>query len=187
MKQKFGGRKSSTSDRNEQPAPSSQQASASASNRSQQPARSSLSSSQPANAHPKSGFGREKPSQPALNEQNLTQFYAEPLPGLKDVPNADKQNLFVRKLHLCSFNFDFTDGSKHVREKEMKRQTLVELLDYVSTETGKFTETVSEDVMFMISSNLFRALPPTKQSEVDNLDPEEEEPSFEPSWPHIQV
>lgn len=34
--------------------------------------------------------------------------------------------------------------SASVREKEMKRQTLLELVDYVNTGTGKFTELVSE-------------------------------------------
>ena len=34
--------------------------------------------------------------------------------------------------------------SANVREKEMKRQTLLELVDYVNTGTGKFTELVSE-------------------------------------------
>ena len=32
--------------------------------------------------------------------------------------------------------------TKSVREKEMKRQTLLELVDYVNTGTGKFTEPV---------------------------------------------
>ena len=32
--------------------------------------------------------------------------------------------------------------TKNVREKEMKRQTLLELVDYVNTGTGKFTEPV---------------------------------------------
>jgi hypothetical protein len=34
--------------------------------------------------------------------------------------------------------------SANVREKEMKRQTVLELVDYVNTGTGKFTELVSE-------------------------------------------
>lgn len=33
---------------------------------------------------------------------------AEPLPLLRDVPPHEKQALFVRKLHLCAFSFDFT-------------------------------------------------------------------------------
>ena len=58
------------------------------------------------------------------------------------MPPADKQLLFVRKLHLCAFTFDFTNPTAHVREKEIKRQTLLELVDYVNSGTGKFTEQV---------------------------------------------
>ena len=67
---------------------------------------------------------------------------AEPLPLLRDVPLAEKQALFARKLHLCAFSFDFTDPGAHVREKEVKRQTLLELVDYVNSGSGKFTEQV---------------------------------------------
>jgi hypothetical protein len=77
---------------------------------------------------------------------------AEPLPALRDVPSTEKQALFVRKLHLCAFSFDFTDPAAHVREKEVKRQTLLELVDYVNSGSGKFTEAVR------------RALPPAQAS-----------------------
>jgi hypothetical protein len=103
------------------------------------------------------------------------------------VPPAEKQLLFVQKLHLCSFTFDFTDPTKHVREKEIKRQTLLELVDYANSGQGKFTEAVSEDIIFMLSQNLFRTLPPSRSHDVDNFDPEEEEPTLEPAWPHLQV
>ena len=185
MKQKFGGKKSTSSERAERHDPPS------ATPPARQGAAGQSTSSRPVNSGLNSAVrafssGREKPAQPALTPANLTLFYGEALPAFKDVPNAEKQNLFVKKLHLCAFTFDFTDGSKDVREKEVKRQTLVELLDFVSTEAGKFTESVSDDVMFMISSNLFRALP-TKQNEHDTLDPDEEEASFEPAWLHLQA
>jgi hypothetical protein len=46
---------------------------------------------------------------------------------------------------------------------------------------------VSEDIIFMLSQNLFRTLPPSRSHDVDNFDPEEEEPTLEPAWPHLQV
>lgn len=67
---------------------------------------------------------------------------AEPLPLLRDVAPGEKQALFVRKLHICAFSFDFTDPTAHVREKEVKRQTLLELVDYVNSGSGKFNEQV---------------------------------------------
>ena len=131
--------------------------------------------------------GREKPGLPALSEEGCRAIYAEPLPTFRDVPAAEKQLLFVRKLHLCAYTFDFTDQARNVREKEIKRQTLLELVDYVNQGAGKFTESVAEDIVFMLSNNLFRALPPTKSHDQDNLDPDEEEPALEPAWPHLQV
>eukprot|EP00879_Flechtneria_rotunda_P004435 GHRR01004686.1.p1 GENE.GHRR01004686.1~~GHRR01004686.1.p1 ORF type:complete len:326 (+),score=70.94 GHRR01004686.1:182-1159(+) len=130
---------------------------------------------------------KEKPSLPVLNEQNLQHYYSESLPSFRDVPPSEKQLLFVQKLHLCSFTFDFTDPTKHIREKEIKRQTLLELVEYANSGQGKFTEAVSEDIIFMLSQNLFRTLPPTRSHDVDNFDPEEEEPTLEPAWPHLQI
>jgi serine/threonine-protein phosphatase 2A regulatory subunit B' len=133
------------------------------------------------------GGAREKPGLPVLTEASMRSYFAEPLPSFRDVPPAEKQLLFVQKLHLCSFSFDFSDPSKTVREKELKRQTLLELVDYANSGQGKFTEAVSEDIVFMLSQNLFRTLPPSRSHDVDNFDPEEEEPLLEPAWPHLQV
>lgn len=36
--------------------------------------------------------------------------------------------------------FDFTDPTKDVKEKEIKRQTLLKLVEYVAYGPGKFTE-----------------------------------------------
>lgn len=113
----------------------------------------------------------------------------EPLPSFRDVPSAERQTLFIRKLNLCCYTFDFTDPSKNVKEKEIKRQTLLELVDYVTSGTGKFTESVFEDITKMLVINLFRTLPPSSHENTgsDNFDPEEEEPSMEPAWPHLQI
>ena len=67
---------------------------------------------------------------------------ADPLPLLRDASASERHTLSARKLHLCAFSFDFTDPTAHVREKEMKRQTLLELVDYVNSGSGKFTEAV---------------------------------------------
>lgn len=131
---------------------------------------------------------REKIPQPSLDPPSAQQYYADTLPSFRDVPNSEKQALFIKKLHVCAFTFDFTDQSKSVREKEVKRQTLLELADYINQKDGaKFTDSVAEDVIFMLNNNLFRALPATKSHDQDNTDPDEEEPTLEPAWPHLQV
>ena len=47
----------------------------------------------------------------------------EPLVPFKDVPNAEKMNLFVSKVSLCCVTFDFTDPNKNTVEKDVKGQT----------------------------------------------------------------
>jgi serine/threonine-protein phosphatase 2A regulatory subunit B' len=113
----------------------------------------------------------------------------EALPSFRDVPTSDRQGLFVRKLALCCQTFDFTDPTKNVKEKEIKRQTLLELVDYVTSGSGKFTEAVFEDITRMLAANLFRTLPPSSHENTgsEGFDPEEEEPTMEPAWPHLQI
>ncbi|KAM7278207.1 hypothetical protein ACFE04_005341 [Oxalis oulophora] len=113
----------------------------------------------------------------------------EALPSFKDVPNSDKQNLFIRKLNMCCVIFDFTDPTKNLKEKDIKRQTLVELVDYVSSANGKFNEIVMQEMVKMISINLFRTLtsPPRENKSLEGFDLEEDEPSMDPTWPHLQV
>ena len=65
---------------------------------------------------PQSVVSRDKPALPVLTPENAATVYAEPLPSFRDVPPADKQLLFVKKLHLCSFTFDFTDQASARRQ-----------------------------------------------------------------------
>ena len=115
--------------------------------------------------------------------------FVEPLPSFRDVPNSEKQNLFIRKLVLCCTVFDFSDTTKNTREKEIKRQTLIELVDFVSSSTSKFSELAIEEIVRMVSANIFRALPPSTHEivAVDLFDPDEDEPSMEPAWSHLQL
>ncbi|CAN6439353.1 unnamed protein product [Victoria cruziana] len=113
----------------------------------------------------------------------------ELLPLFREVPVSERQNLFIRKLQICSVIFDFSDSQKFVREKETKRQTLLELVDFIQSGSGKITEHVQEELVKMISINIFRCLPPASHENTgsENADPEEEDPFLEPSWPHLQI
>ncbi|KAJ6725751.1 SERINE/THREONINE PROTEIN PHOSPHATASE 2A PP2A REGULATORY SUBUNIT B [Salix purpurea] len=113
----------------------------------------------------------------------------EGLPGFKDVPSSEKQNLFIRKLNLCCVVFDFTEPMKNLKEKEIKRQTLQDLVEYVTSVSGKFSETAMQEVMKMVSANLFRTFTPQPRENkvVDGVDLEEDEPSMDSAWPHLQI
>ncbi|KAL8471161.1 hypothetical protein ACS0TY_028741 [Phlomoides rotata] len=113
----------------------------------------------------------------------------EALPSFKDVPNAEKQNLFIRKLSLCCVVFDFTDPSKNLKEKDIKRQTLVDLVDYITSANGKFSETVMQELVRMVSVNLFRILStqPRENKVLEGFDLDEEDPLMDPAWSHLQI
>ncbi|KAF1877430.1 hypothetical protein Lal_00040145 [Lupinus albus] len=123
-----------------------------------------------------------------LNESMSASSYVA-LSSFRDVPNSERQNLFIRKLQMCCVLFDYTDRSKNLREKEIKRQTLVELVDYVSSANGKFTEIMMQEIVKMVSINLFRTLtsPPRENKILEAFDLEEEEPSMDPAWPYLQI
>uniref|UniRef100_A0A674DK62 Serine/threonine protein phosphatase 2A regulatory subunit n=1 Tax=Salmo trutta TaxID=8032 RepID=A0A674DK62_SALTR len=107
-----------------------------------------------------------------------------PLPLLKDVPAPEQPELFLKKLQQCCTVFDFMDTLSDLKMKEYKRSTLNELVDYVTVSRGYLTEQAYPEVVKMVSYNIFRTLPPTDSNE---FDPEEDEPTLEASWPHLQL
>uniref|UniRef100_A0A8B9LL16 Serine/threonine protein phosphatase 2A regulatory subunit n=1 Tax=Astyanax mexicanus TaxID=7994 RepID=A0A8B9LL16_ASTMX len=115
---------------------------------------------------------------------NLSPGELSALPQLRDAPSTEQQELFLQKLHQCCMLFDFLDTVTDLKSKEIKRATLNELVEYVSTNRGVLVDSAYPEIINMISTNLFRTLPP---SENPDFDPEEDEPSLEASWPHMQL
>jgi len=74
--------------------------------------------------HPKTAIGSP---QSALKE----------LPALRDALPNKREELFIKKLQLCGVIFSFEDPTSDKRGKDMKRQTLLELVDYVNTPAGQ--------------------------------------------------
>ena len=81
--------------------------------------------------------------------------------------------------------FNFYDPELDVRGKELKRETLVELAEYVNTPVGQkiFSESMMPDIVEMVRVNLFRNLPPPSEE----IDVDDEEGNIEPAWPHLQI
>ena len=139
------------------------------------------------------GFTRKsvRKAQRQKRSQGSSQFRSQssqvelsPLPQLKDATSNEQQDLFCQKLQQCCVLFDFMDSVSDLKGKEIKRATLNELVEYVSTNRGVIVESAYADIVKMISSNIFRTLPP---SDNPDFDPEEDEPTLEASWPHIQL
>ncbi|CAD7672475.1 unnamed protein product [Nyctereutes procyonoides] len=131
--------------------------------------------------------GRVSPGQesPVPEEQELHQPSRAGGKGLAgNATSNEQQELFCQKLQQCCILFDFMDSVSDLKSKEIKRATLNELVEYVSTNRGVIVESAYSDIVKMISANIFRTLPP---SDNPDFDPEEDEPTLEASWPHIQL
>uniref|UniRef100_A0A667ZUE9 Protein phosphatase 2 regulatory subunit B'beta n=1 Tax=Myripristis murdjan TaxID=586833 RepID=A0A667ZUE9_9TELE len=102
----------------------------------------------------------------------------------EDAPVAELHDLFCKKLQQCCVLFDFLDCVADLKGKEIKRAALNELVESVATSRGVLIEPLYPEAIKMISVNIFRTLPPSENPE---FDPEEDEPTLEASWPHLQL
>lgn len=107
----------------------------------------------------------------------------ESIPTINETPSSQRATLFIKKLRLCSIMFNWGDLNADREAKDKKRQQLMELVEFIGKGKNLFTEQVLRETINMLRANLFRALPPPLPEE----DMDEDEPVFEPSWPHLQI
>nr|DBA35785.1 TPA: well-rounded [Drosophila grimshawi] len=100
---------------------------------------------------------------------------------------AEREELFLQKLRQCCTLFDFSEPLSDLKWKEVKRAALHEMVEYLSNQNGVITEIVYPEAINMFSVNLFRTLPPSSNPNGAEFDPEEDEPTLESSWPHLQL
>ncbi|KAI8072564.1 protein phosphatase 2A regulatory B subunit [Gongronella butleri] len=129
---------------------------------------------------------RRKSSRFHINDK--LQQELERYPHFKEVPVSQRQELFSRKLAQCTVLFDFTDPNAYVKSKEIKRQALQELIEYVATTKNAVPEQMYPKVIRMVSVNLFRTIPPPVTTVAEEeIEDEEDEPVLESAWPHLQL
>ncbi|XP_053292017.1 serine/threonine-protein phosphatase 2A 56 kDa regulatory subunit delta isoform isoform X1 [Pleuronectes platessa] len=110
------------------------------------------------------------------------------LPALKDAPPVEWEELFVQKLRQCCVLFDFIiDPLSDLKYKEVKRAGLHEMVEHITHNSDVVTEVIYPEAVVMFSVNLFRALPPSSNPTGAEFDPEEDEPTLEAAWPHLQL
>ncbi|XP_034326307.1 serine/threonine-protein phosphatase 2A 56 kDa regulatory subunit delta isoform isoform X6 [Magallana gigas] len=110
------------------------------------------------------------------------------LPPLKDATPAEREELFIQKLRQCCVLFDFVqDPLSDLKWKEVKRAGLNEMVEFVTHNRGVVTDAIYPEAIQMFSCNLFRALPPSSNPSGAEFDPEEDEPTLEAAWPHLQL
>jgi len=110
------------------------------------------------------------------------------LPQLKEAGLAEREELLVQKIRQCGVLFDFvSDPLSDLKWKEVKRAALQEMVEFVTQNRGVLTESVYPEIVHMFSVNLFRTLPPSNSPNGAEFDPEEDEPTLEAAWPHLQL
>ncbi|XP_077056180.1 protein phosphatase 2, regulatory subunit B', gamma b isoform X1 [Siphateles boraxobius] len=110
------------------------------------------------------------------------------LPAFKDVPPAEQEKLFLQKLRQCCVLFDFvSDPLSDLKWKEVKRAALSEMVEYITHNRNVITEPIYPEVVHMFAINMFRTLPPSSNPTGAEFDPEEDEPTLEAAWPHLQL
>jgi serine/threonine-protein phosphatase 2A regulatory subunit B' len=116
------------------------------------------------------------------------------LPALRDAPTIEaKEELFLRKLLLCSVLCDFTtefdedDFDVMMQQKEVKLLTLVELTIAVRTDPQVLSGRVCEALCSMIAKNLFRDSPAPRIPNAPEFDPDEDDPMLVPEWEHLRL
>jgi len=72
-----------------------------------------------------------------------------------DVTAQEQEELMIRKLRQCSVPFDFMDPMAELKGKEIKRDTLNELVDYVSTSRGVLTENMYPEIIKMVRNIIY--------------------------------
>lgn len=113
----------------------------------------------------------------------------------------------MQKIQQCCVLFDFVaDPLSDLKWKEVKRGALLEMVEYVTSQRGVITEAIYPEAVNMVlygdalllethylmfcsqfATNLFRALPPSSNPNGAEFDPEEDEPTLEAAWPHLQL
>ena len=137
------------------------------------------------------GTGVNTNHAPAMTRADLL----KPLASLNDASAANKTALLLQKLRLCSVLFDWNENTgasaeqvqRDARAKEVKRQQLLELVEFIGKNKNIYTEQVLQEIVHMVSYNLFRALPPKAEITGGGEGSDEDDPVFEPSWPHLQI
>lgn len=65
-------------------------------------------------------------------------------------PKEELEELIVKKLRQCRVLFDFTKSLSDVAQKDIKRDTLLELVDFFVTERGFLTPLIYKEVFDMV-------------------------------------
>lgn len=67
-----------------------------------------------------------------------------------EITENERQDMFIKKLRQCSVVFDFHDALSDLAGKEIKRQALTELVEYITTTKSVIVEPIYPEVFNMV-------------------------------------
>lgn len=71
-----------------------------------------------------------------------------------DTPSSEQEELFKQKLRQCCVLFDFvSDPLSDIKWKEVKRDALQEMVEYVTTQKNVITEAIYPEAVHMVSTS----------------------------------
>lgn len=109
------------------------------------------------------------------------------LPNFDEVLPEEQITLFIQKVDQCNILFNFNDPTSDIHGKEIKKVTLEELIQFISSNRFTFTDEIYKHVINMYKNNLFRPIPPPVNPVGDFYDPDEDDSIVELAWPHMQA
>ncbi|KAI5741450.1 hypothetical protein M8J76_013760 [Diaphorina citri] len=122
------------------------------------------------------------------SDDSALMFAGMQLPSLLDASSEHRDELFVQKIRQCCVLFDFVqDPLSELKWKEVKRTALLEMVEYLTAQDVHISEAIYPEAVNMFAVNLFRTLPPSSNPNGAEFDPEEDEPTLEAAWPHLQL
>eukprot|EP01132_Coremiostelium_polycephalum_P004338 gene4338-5429_t len=133
----------------------------------------------------KPGTNLKRSSSSRFHEKSQVEL--QKIPGFHEVPVEERQSLFLQKLKQCSYLFDFSDPNSDSKSKSIKREALLQCVEYLMVNREVFHESIYATLFDMVGTNLFRPLPPRTNPYGVMYDPEEDEPILEAGWAHIQI
>lgn len=116
------------------------------------------------------------------------------LPRLNTSCPTQLEKLFLQKLLVCSVvGFDWSDPNSELLGKTIKRETLLELVEYIGEYGGPaiLNENTYKACIAMVSSNVLREFPETVShlppEEASMMEVEDLSPKIKPCWSHLQL
>ncbi|XXG86309.1 hypothetical protein AAC387_Pa11g1230 [Persea americana] len=103
-------------------------------------------------------------------------------------PHDSETDELLSIISYCTFIFTFTDSTESPSQQDLKRLKLMQLLSIIKSSNEPFNDDrILSPLFLMISSNLFRSLPPPSNLFTPTEDDEEPFSAPATAWPHLHV